>query len=48
MRPWIAVAYSTPAVAATTVFLIYSVGKGSFSDSMPLGISDTFNFMIVF
>ncbi|KAI3469036.1 hypothetical protein Pfo_025699, partial [Paulownia fortunei] len=36
MRPWIAVAYSTSIAAAT------------FSDGMPLGISGTFNFMIVF
>jgi len=28
--------------------LIYPIGQGSFSDGMPLGISDTFNFMIVF
>nr|AAL01426.1 PSII D1 protein [Prunus glandulosa] len=48
MRPWIAVAYSAPVAAATAVFLIYPIGQGSFSDGMPLGISDTFNFMIVF
>ncbi|KAM4090526.1 hypothetical protein ACJW30_09G069000 [Castanea mollissima] len=48
MRPWIAVAYSAPVAAATAVFLIYSIGQGSFSDGMPLGISGTFNFMIVF
>jgi photosystem II P680 reaction center D1 protein len=47
MRPWIAVAYSAPA-AASAVFLIYPIGQGSFSDGMPLGISGTFNFMIVF
>jgi hypothetical protein len=46
MRPWIAVAYSAP-VAATVVFIIYPIGQGSFSDGMPLGISGTFNFMIV-
>jgi hypothetical protein len=34
--------------AATAVFLIYPIGQGSFSDGMPLGISGTFNFMIVF
>jgi photosystem II P680 reaction center D1 protein len=28
--------------------LIYPIGQGSFSDGMPLGISGTFNFMIVF
>ncbi|MFQ6622297.1 hypothetical protein Gotur_002784, partial [Gossypium turneri] len=48
MRPWIAVAYSTLIVTATTVFLIYPIGQGSFSDGMPLGISSTFKFMIVF
>ncbi|KAF4381564.1 hypothetical protein F8388_021192 [Cannabis sativa] len=48
MRPWIAVAYSAPIAAATAVFLIYPIGQGSFSDGMPLGISGTFNFMIVF
>ncbi|KAK4794367.1 hypothetical protein SAY86_012361 [Trapa natans] len=48
MRPWIAVAYSAPVGAATAVFLIYPIGQGSFSDGMPLGISGTFNFMIVF
>jgi photosystem II P680 reaction center D1 protein len=48
MRPWIAVAYSAPVAAATAVFLIHPIGQGSFSDGMPLGISGTFNFMIVF
>jgi hypothetical protein len=48
MRPWIAVAYSAPVAAATAVFLIYPIGQGSFSEGMPLGISGTFNFMIVF
>ncbi|KAJ0920654.1 Photosystem II protein D1 [Helianthus annuus] len=48
MQPWIAVAYSAPVAAATAVFLIYPMVKGSFSDGMPLGISGTFNFMIVF
>jgi hypothetical protein len=45
---WIAVAYSAPVAAATAVFLIYPIGQGSFSDGMPLGISGTFNFLIVF
>ena len=27
MRPWIAIAYSTPVVAAIVVFLIYSIGQ---------------------
>merc|ERR1712060_899866 len=48
MRPWIAVAYSAPVAAASAVFLVYPFGQGSFSDGMPLGISGTFNFMIVF
>ncbi|KAM6570980.1 hypothetical protein CsatA_015060 [Cannabis sativa] len=48
MRPWIVVAYSAPVAAATAIFLIYPIGQGSFSDGMPLGISGTFNFMIVF
>jgi len=47
-RLWIAVAYSAPVAAATAVFLIYPLGQGSFSDGMPLGISGTFNFMLVF
>jgi len=48
MRPWIFVAYSAPVAAACAVFLIYPTGQGSFSDGMPLGISGTFNFMLVF
>ena len=48
MRPWISVAYSAPVAAATAVFIIYPIGQGSFSDGMPLGISGTFNFMLVF
>ncbi|MCP9848518.1 Photosystem Q(B) protein 1 [Cyanobium sp. Morenito 9A2] len=47
MRPWIALAYSAPLAAATAVLLIYTIGQGSFSDGMPLGISGTFNFMLV-
>jgi hypothetical protein len=39
---------SAPVAAATAVFFIYPIGQGSFSDGMPLGISGTFNFMIVF
>ena len=46
MRPWIAVAYSAPITVATTVFLIYPIGQGSFSDGMSLGISGTFNYYI--
>ena len=30
------------------VFIVYPIGQGSFSDGMPLGISGTFNFMLVF
>jgi photosystem II P680 reaction center D1 protein len=48
MRPWIFVAFSAPVAAASAVFVIYPIGQGSFSDGMPLGISGTFNFMIVF
>jgi photosystem II P680 reaction center D1 protein len=48
MRPWIFVAYMAPVSAAFAVFLIYPIGQGSFSDGMPLGISGTFNFMLVF
>ena len=48
MRPWICIAYSAPVAAASAVFLVYPFGQGSFSDAMPLGISDTFNYMLVF
>ena len=41
-------AYSAPVSAAFAVFLVYPFGQGSFSDGMPLGISGTFNFMLVF
>jgi photosystem II P680 reaction center D1 protein len=41
------VAFSAPVAAATAVTLIYSMGQGSFSDGLPLGISGTFNFMLV-
>jgi photosystem II P680 reaction center D1 protein len=34
--------------SATAVFLIYPIGQGSFSDGMPLGISGTFTFLMVF
>jgi photosystem II P680 reaction center D1 protein len=47
MRPWIFVAFSAPVAAATAVTLVYSMGQGSFSDGLPLGISGTFNFMLV-
>merc|ERR1712076_190294 len=48
MRPWIFVAFSGPLVAAAAVFIFYPIGQASFSDGMPLGISGTFNFMLVF
>ena len=48
MRPWIFIAFSAPLSAATAVFIVYPIGQGSFSDGMPLGISGTFNFMLVF
>jgi photosystem II P680 reaction center D1 protein len=48
MRPWIFVGFSGPVVAATAVFILYPIGQASFSDGMPLGISGTFNFMLVF
>ena len=47
MRPWVCVAFSGPVSAATAVFIVYPIGQGSFSDGMPLGISGTFNFMLV-
>ena len=46
MRPWIAVAFSAPAAAVTSVLLVYPIGQGSFSAGMPLGITGTFNFML--
>jgi photosystem II P680 reaction center D1 protein len=48
MRPWIAIAFSAPVAAATSVLLIYPIGQGSFSDGLPLGISGTFQFMLAF
>ncbi|MBO3460086.1 Photosystem Q(B) protein 1 [Aetokthonos hydrillicola Thurmond2011] len=48
LRPWIAVAFSAPAAAATAVLLIYPIGQGSFSDGLPLGIAGTFHFMMAF
>jgi photosystem II P680 reaction center D1 protein len=48
MRPWIFVAFSAPLAAAAAVFIVYPIGQGSFSDGMPLGVSGTFNFMLVF
>lgn len=48
MRPWICVAYSAPLISTASVFWIYPIGQGSFSDGLPMGISGTFNFMFVF
>ena len=48
MRPCISQAFLTPLIAALAVFLVYPIGQGRFSDGMPLGISGTFNFMLVF
>jgi photosystem II P680 reaction center D1 protein len=48
MRPWIFIAFSGPVMAASGIFIVYPIGQGSFSDGMPLGISGTFNFMLVF
>ena len=48
MRPWIFIAFSAPVIGATAVFILYPIGQASFSDGMPLGISGTFNFMLVF
>ena len=39
MRPWIAIAYSAPVAAATTVvFLIYPIGQGSCCILREIGI----------
>ncbi|MGL5880865.1 MAG: Photosystem Q(B) protein 1 [Xenococcaceae cyanobacterium] len=46
LRPWIAVAFSAPAAAATAVLLVYPIGQGSFSEGLPLGIAGTFHFMM--
>ena len=46
--PWICVAYPPRRCRNATVFLVYPFGQGSFSDAMPLGISGTFNYMLVF
>ncbi|MDZ8242375.1 MAG: Photosystem Q(B) protein 1 [Nostoc sp. ChiQUE01a] len=48
MRPWTAIAYSAPVIAATSVLLVYPIGQGSFSDGLPLGIAGTFHFMLAF
>jgi photosystem II P680 reaction center D1 protein len=48
MRPWISLAFTAPVAAALSVFIIYPVGQGGFSEGMPLGISGTFHFMFQF
>jgi len=48
MRPWIAIAFSAPVLAATSVLLVYPIGQGSFSEGLPLGISGTFYYMFAF
>jgi photosystem II P680 reaction center D1 protein len=48
MRPWISLAFTAPVAATVSVLLIYPIGQGSFSAGMPLGISGTFNFMLLF
>jgi photosystem II P680 reaction center D1 protein len=48
LRPWVAVAFSAPVAAATSVLLVYPIGQGSFSDGLPLGIAGTFHFMLAF
>ena len=48
MRPWISMAFSGPTAAAVSIFLIYPMGQGGFSEGMPLGISGTFYFMFRF
>ena len=51
MRPWIFIGLYDPVIAALVVFILTRPsGQGhiSFSDAMPLGISGTFNFMLVF
>jgi len=37
-----------PVAAASEVFVVYSIGQGSFLDRMLLEIYGTFNFMLVF
>ena len=48
MRPWISLAFTAPVAAAVSVFIIYPIGQGGFSEGMPLGISGTFFFMFRF
>jgi photosystem II P680 reaction center D1 protein len=48
LRPWIATAFSAPALAATAVLLVYPIGQGSFSEGLPLGIAGTFHYMLAF
>ena len=48
MYPYICIAFSAPVGATSGVFIVYPIGQGPFSGGMPLGVSVTFNFMIVF
>ena len=48
LRPWICVAFSASIASAVAIFIVYPIGQGSFSYGIPLGISGTFNFMLVF
>ncbi|MGL4882331.1 MAG: photosystem II q(b) protein, partial [Waterburya sp.] len=48
MRPWSSLAFTAPVAAAVSVFIIYPLGQGGFSEGMPLGISGTFYFMFRF
>ena len=48
MRPWISLAFTAPVAAAVSVFIVYPIGQGGFSEGMPLGISGTFFFMFRF
>jgi hypothetical protein len=41
-------AFFPPEDTMRNMVRFYPIGQGSFSDGMPLGISGTFNFMIVF
>jgi hypothetical protein len=36
-----------PVAAAAAVFIVYPIGQGSFSDGMPLGISDQVRSQVV-
>jgi photosystem II P680 reaction center D1 protein len=50
MSPWISVTFTftAPVATASAVLFVYRIGQGNFSEGMPLGISGTFNFMLMF